>query len=126
MSKRVNQRAADPVTDPVAARPLAPGSDPGGPVIAFSCPHCGAHLTVRDSMAGTAGPCPSCSRVVRAPAAPGGQPTLPPPAGAEDTAPSLPGLAPPDDYPFLAPPQGPDELGRLGPYRVLSVLGKGA
>jgi hypothetical protein len=26
---------------------------------------------------------------------------------------------------FLAPPQGPDELGRLGPYRVLKVLGRG-
>jgi serine/threonine protein kinase len=26
---------------------------------------------------------------------------------------------------FLAPPQAPDELGRLGPYRVLQVLGAG-
>src|SRR5437016_5222619 len=26
-------------------------------------------------------------------------------------------------YDFLAPAQGPDELGRLGPYRVLAVLG---
>ncbi len=26
---------------------------------------------------------------------------------------------------FLAPPQAPDELGRLGPYRVLQVLGHG-
>ncbi|HEV3257456.1 MAG TPA: protein kinase, partial [Gemmataceae bacterium] len=26
---------------------------------------------------------------------------------------------------FLAPPQGPDELGRLGSYRVLKVLGSG-
>ncbi|MBV9125141.1 MAG: hypothetical protein JO112_17435, partial [Planctomycetes bacterium] len=28
-------------------------------------------------------------------------------------------------YDFLAPAQGPDELGRLGPYRVLKVLGAG-
>jgi len=28
-------------------------------------------------------------------------------------------------YPFLTPPQQADELGRLGPYRVLSVLGAG-
>jgi serine/threonine protein kinase len=28
-------------------------------------------------------------------------------------------------YDFLAPPQNPDELGRLGPYRVLKVLGAG-
>jgi hypothetical protein len=27
--------------------------------------------------------------------------------------------------PFLAPPQGPDEVGRLGPYRVLKRLGSG-
>src|SRR5581483_9248684 len=26
---------------------------------------------------------------------------------------------------FLAPPQAPDELGRLGPYRVLAILGAG-
>jgi Leucine-rich repeat (LRR) protein/tRNA A-37 threonylcarbamoyl transferase component Bud32 len=28
-------------------------------------------------------------------------------------------------YDFLAPPQAPDEIGRLGPYRVLKVLGSG-
>jgi serine/threonine protein kinase len=28
-------------------------------------------------------------------------------------------------FPFLAPPEEPDELGRLGGFRVLSVLGKG-
>lgn len=28
-------------------------------------------------------------------------------------------------YPFLEPPQQPDELGRLGQYRVLSLLGRG-
>jgi serine/threonine protein kinase len=28
-------------------------------------------------------------------------------------------------YEFLAPPQAPDELGRLGPYRILKVLGHG-
>jgi hypothetical protein len=66
----------------------------------------------------------SSSSGAAAPAA--SHPTLRPPAAAEDTAPSLPGLAPPDDYPFLAPPQGPDELGRLGTYRVLKVLGTGA
>jgi serine/threonine protein kinase len=57
------------------------------------------------------------------------QPTLHPPAGAEDTAPAIPDsvhLAPPSEYPFLAPPQAADELGRLGPYRVLKVLGAGA
>src|SRR5688572_25968551 len=37
--------------------------------------------------------------------------------------------APPDPVPwagpFLAPPQRPDELGRLGPYRVLGAIGRG-
>src|SRR4051812_12913933 len=28
-------------------------------------------------------------------------------------------------FDFLAPPQAPDEMGRLGPYRVLKVLGRG-
>jgi serine/threonine protein kinase len=31
----------------------------------------------------------------------------------------------PEYYDFLAPAQGPSELGRLGPYRVLGVLGAG-
>ena len=30
-----------------------------------------------------------------------------------------------DRFDFLAPPEGPDELGRLGAYRVLKVLGAG-
>jgi serine/threonine protein kinase len=94
-------------------------------------------------MAGRAGSCPACSRAVRAPGSGGsppsdsssaaarasGQPTLYPRAAAEDTAPAIPDslrLAPSPDYPFLASPQEPDELGRLGPYRVLKVLGAGA
>src|SRR5262249_13229700 len=34
-------------------------------------------------------------------------------------------LAPPAEYSFLASPQAADELGRLGSYRVLKVLGTG-
>jgi len=33
--------------------------------------------------------------------------------------------APPSPYPFLGPPQQPDEMGRLGRYRVLFTLGRG-
>jgi hypothetical protein len=117
-------------------------------MIAFACPHCGAGLQVDESKAGQAGPCPACSQVVQSPTASGSsppisvapaglasavlasaQPTVHPPAAAQDTAPTLPDsfeLPPPPDYPFLAPPQGPDEMGRLGPYRVLKVLGTGA
>jgi serine/threonine protein kinase len=34
--------------------------------------------------------------------------------------------AAPRDSSFLAPPQGPGEMGRLGPYRILKVLGAGS
>jgi Leucine-rich repeat (LRR) protein/tRNA A-37 threonylcarbamoyl transferase component Bud32 len=40
----------------------------------------------------------------------------------ESGAPAVPAVG---VYDFLAAPQGPDELGRLGPYRVLQVLGSG-
>jgi serine/threonine protein kinase len=52
------------------------------------------------------------------------------PQGANATDDSAPTSHPsreaaPADYAFLAPPQAPDELGRLGNYRVLKVLGMG-
>jgi serine/threonine protein kinase len=109
-------------------------------MIGFSCPHCGVQLQVKESLAGQSRPCPGCSKTIRAPspsgssangrtgsgARAGDRPTLRPPSDAEDTATSSPGLAPPDDYPFLAPPQDANEMGRLGPYRILKVLGTGA
>src|SRR5205823_1073428 len=49
----------------------------------------------------------------------GSSPTLPQPASAS------PAPAAGEPYSFLAPPQGPGEIGRLGPYRVLKVLGAG-
>src|SRR6516162_642252 len=36
-----------------------------------------------------------------------------------------PGSGPSQAFPFLAPAERPDELGRLGPYRIKSVLGQG-
>ena len=112
-------------------------------MIAFACPHCGASLRVDDRKAGQTRSCPACSRAIRAPASVGSGPpnssaattrqrasrqsTLRPPV-AEDTAPAIadfPQLAPPAEYAFLASPQAADELGRLGPYRVLKVLGTG-
>jgi serine/threonine protein kinase len=51
-----------------------------------------------------------------APASPGAQPAaILPAVPAAKTSPAE----------FLAPPQAPDELGRLGPYRVLKILGTG-
>jgi serine/threonine protein kinase len=47
-------------------------------------------------------------------------------AGAQDTAAGgVPRAGEPGAIDFLAPPQQPGELGRLGPYRILQVLGKG-
>lgn len=46
---------------------------------------------------------------------------------ADDEKPTQPQFAPREGIPSLPldPPGGPDELGRLGPYRVLRVLGQG-
>jgi serine/threonine protein kinase len=113
-------------------------------MITFSCPHCGAQLRVRDSLAGTTAPCPACSQAVQAPVAEStpadslvslGQkgaardsspPTVRMTGPSEDTTPPVPKRAPPREYPFLAPPSQPNALGSLGPYRVLRVLGTGA
>jgi serine/threonine protein kinase len=97
-------------------------------------------------MSGDERSCPACNRAIRVPASASSlasdsttaagrssgaraskQSTLRPPA-AEDTSPTIldsPQLAPPAEYPFLASPQAADELGRLGSYRVLKVLGTG-
>ncbi|HVS36417.1 MAG TPA: zf-HC2 domain-containing protein, partial [Gemmataceae bacterium] len=53
------------------------------------------------------------------------EPTLPPaPPTAVGASASSAGAAP-QEFPFLAPPQADDEIGRLGAYRVLRVLGSG-
>lgn len=114
-------------------------------MIDFSCPHCGAQLQVKEKLAGKTRPCPGCSRVVQAPAS--GNSSVPGSAAgsghgsaasasrnttravsspAEETSPPSIGLAPSADYPFLAPPEGPNELGRLGPYLIHKPLGTGA
>jgi serine/threonine protein kinase/formylglycine-generating enzyme required for sulfatase activity len=45
-------------------------------------------------------------------------------AGVEDGLEAAPGV-PPDHYDFLAPAREADEMGRLGEYRILKVLGAG-
>jgi serine/threonine protein kinase len=109
-------------------------------MIAFLCPHCGVQLQGKESMAGKTKPCPRCSRDIQAPSASGtkgasGQrssvhaskhPTRILSSPSEDTSSSDIQLAPPADYPFLAPPEGPEELGRLGNYLIRKILGTGA
>jgi WD40 repeat protein/serine/threonine protein kinase len=134
---------------------LPPREPPPAPQVRFACPACGKGLKVRGDLAGRKIKCPSCQQVVRVPAGsadakqqaqPGSARAvgLPGAPGEESVseARTLAGSASPsaqpatgtyhpeepaakDLYDFLAPPQAPDELGRLGPYRVLQVLGTG-
>jgi WD40 repeat protein/serine/threonine protein kinase len=123
-------------------------------MIPFQCPGCGKNLQVPDDAAGKPVKCPGCGRLLRVPealATPSLQrtvpPTSPPRANGqiEDqaTVPPAEGQASGDNafqdqtcnegsqdqgaelVDFLAPPLAPDEIGRLGPYRVLKVLGAG-
>jgi hypothetical protein len=109
-------------------------------MIAFLCSHCGAQLRVRKELAGTAGKCPRCGQMIEAPAGSDsgprrtGRATPAPPPGGRDT-PGPPAASRPvfegqatvkdGDLAFLAPARGPGEIGRLGNYRVLGVLGAG-
>ncbi len=103
--------------------------------VKFPCPFCGKGLRARPENAGKKFKCPHCGKPVRAPAAsaPAQQAlesalTLagtPLPEGQEHTEAARPSELERSRYAFLAPPQAPDELGRLGPYRVLAVLGAG-
>jgi serine/threonine protein kinase len=98
-------------------------------MISFACPHCKETLKVKDEMAGKRGKCAFCDQVVVAPARTtqldtGDAKTLLPEPTRRDTSKPAPAVSP-ELYDFLAPPQAPDELGRLGGYRVLKVLGSG-
>src|SRR5262245_26989543 len=98
-------------------------------MISFACPHCKETLKVKDEMAGKRGKCAFCDQVVVAPARTtqldtGDAKTLLPEPTRRDTSKPSPAVSP-ELYDFLAPPQAPDELGRLGGYRVLKVLGSG-
>jgi serine/threonine protein kinase len=97
----------------------------------FACSGCGKILAVSANSAG-AMKCPHCSNTADVAAAQAfdGQPTLAPTADQEHVVDATQDGAPSDDVcelppDFLAPPQAPDEIGRLGPYRVLKVLGVG-
>jgi formylglycine-generating enzyme required for sulfatase activity/serine/threonine protein kinase len=99
--------------------------------IAFTCPACSKGLKVKAGLAGKKVKCPQCQAVVPVPAAAATEPrsltdvpTLAPgaPAGATQ---ELPSPYPKELCDFLAPAQAPDELGRLGTYRILRVLGAG-
>jgi WD40 repeat protein/serine/threonine protein kinase len=132
-----------------ALRPGAPAAPRAADAdrIQVVCPGCGKSMKVKAALAGKKGKCPQCQGMVTVP--PASPPavderTLPPqapdartiaPVGpavsairrtAEGTAvPEGDGAADQGLFDFLAPAQAPDEIGRLGPYRVLKVLGVG-
>jgi formylglycine-generating enzyme required for sulfatase activity len=124
-------------------------------MIVFSCAHCGKPLRISTDKNGEQVTCPHCAQIVSAPvdavaaATPGlerATRVLPPlPAALSESATgSVPGMEADlaggvaDVNPesaetltlaelraLLAPPQQPDELGRLGSYRILQLLGHG-
>ncbi len=115
-------------------------------MIAFACPQCARPIQAEDALAGKETDCPHCGRpaVVPSPAPPdnakteatGAAPAAPSPPSAATEHWSSPGdsgtfhsVPPSGEIPvetgILAPAREPDEIGRLGPYRVLKILGAG-
>jgi WD40 repeat protein len=124
-------------------RPNAEASKATASII-IDCPGCGKKLRARTDLAGKKVKCPGCLSVLEVPRPPvtGEETTLPPVV--PETVPPEPmssggaPLHPTGSYhrpvpgtkewelcEFLAPAQAPDELGRLGPYRILAILGAG-
>ncbi len=112
-------------------------------MIAFACPQCTRPIQAEDALAGKETVCPHCGRpaAVPSPAAPDdaksqatGAAPSPPSAATEHWSSSGDSLTyhstpPSGEIPvetgILAPAVEPDEIGRLGPYRVLKILGAG-
>src|SRR5689334_358778 len=98
------------------------------------CPSCRTELRLKSAPPPgvTTAKCPKCGGLIPL-TPPTDAPTLThaPPHPASDTDASVAdhtrrtatAPATPAHFPFLAPPKGPDELGRLGHYRVLAELG---
>jgi serine/threonine protein kinase len=95
-------------------------------MIGLTCSACGQRLQIPDEFAGKKGKCPHCRKVQFVPAV-AGQTTAPPAGPTDDLWVKAKSAArkAADHTTLLAPPQRPDELGRLGKYRVLKVLGSG-
>ncbi len=95
-------------------------------MIVFPCPHCGKELKVKADSAGKKGKCPQCKGSTIAPDGPddtrGDGVCLAKPAA--DSSPGLPRVSSKLTA-ILEPPSAANELGRLGKYRVLNVLGAG-
>jgi serine/threonine protein kinase/endogenous inhibitor of DNA gyrase (YacG/DUF329 family) len=80
------------------------------------CPFCGREV---DASASQGGPCPHCGRAASSDSDAQNQ------VGATTVGFGGPPRLPVDGFDFLAPPDGPDEIGRLAHYRVLQLIGRG-
>jgi serine/threonine protein kinase len=133
--------------------PAASSSDRGFVMIAITCSSCQKKLSIKEEAAGKRVKCPGCGAVMPVPAktkaaAPVAGPapaaemaTMPPQVSASECPTHNPssvgerteGIRPTTSESehdnsltdFLTPPQTPDELGRLGKYRILKILGHG-
>ncbi len=119
----------------VTVAPAASSADGGASLSAslrVNCPGCGKALKVKAELAGKKVRCPGCKQAVPVPLA---TRAVTPAEEMQTVAPrkSLHGATESqasrsrrhDSYAFLAPAQSADEIGRLGTYRVLKVLGAG-
>jgi hypothetical protein len=118
-------------------------------MIHFQCPRCGVKLKGKVATAGRKRKCPVCGRKVRVPF--GSSAALPEAGPSSDSDSSIRPSSPEPTHStriglengssilmaservaahpetcVLSAPRGPDELGWMGPYRVLSLLGSGS
>jgi serine/threonine protein kinase len=107
-------------------------------MIHFACPSCRKKLGVKEDLAGKKGKCPGCGKAILVPSTNG---SLASALGATDPDARTLMPAPPlltqvavgvragehaaELTEFLAPAEAPDELGRLGGFRILKILGQG-
>jgi hypothetical protein len=82
-------------------------------------------VEVADSFADTISQCAHCGHAVSVPSTVSRDRPQEVTAILGEPRPPAPGADAGKKYDFLAPPQGPDEIGRLASYRVLRVLGAG-
>jgi WD40 repeat protein/serine/threonine protein kinase len=111
-------------------------------MIVFPCPGCSRELRFPPEAAGTRVGCPHCGQAVGVPeaAAAGDAPTQVPTAPTRASAPGTVGAGAPQPpghggtaarpataqlHELLGPAEAADEIGRLGHYRILKVLGTG-
>lgn len=125
----------------------------GNGMVTISCASCQKKLSVKEALVGKKIKCPGCGQLTAvlapvpaavdemrtvAPAAPLDGPTMPPSVPNAGDGPTDPPSALPDATmgvtptghdasltDFLSPSQAADELGRLGQYRILKILGHG-